>query len=149
MSDNKIVNELKNRTHKITSFKMKWLVLIFIIVSTTYLIFWLFTRAAISDMRHSLNYQDKSKDTLHQVVMSCNSKQLWLDTYKKDYLRSDLAKSNYVYRYVALDAEVLNYKDCLQLILGNVGKLNYKVQIAIFRNNEQILTIENFNKKEN
>ena len=149
MNDNENLNEVTDKIHKITTFKMKWLILIFTVVSIAYLLFWLFARAAISDMRHSLNYQDKNKDTLHQIVMSCNSKQLWLDTYKKDYLGSDLAQSNYVYRYVALDVEVLNDKNCLQLLLNNLGKFNYKVQIAIFSNNEQILTIENFNKKEN
>ena len=142
------INELKNKIHKITFIKTKWLAVIFIIALIAYLMFWLFERMAISEMRHSLNYQDKNKDTLYQVVMSCNSKRLLLDTYKKDYLMSDLARSNYVYRYVALDAEVLNDKDCLQSLLSNIEKLNYKVQVAIFRKNEQILTFENFIKKE-
>ena len=152
-------NKLDNLVSSITNFQFKkctikitTLLLVFTLALSGYGLYWLAVRYSVGTFRHSLNHQEAHKDAIYQSVKKCNlilKKQFLISETNPAYIMSDLAETDFIYKYMVLDADILQSSECVLEVVNSLMKQPYKTQVIFLDKGKQVLSIDNINKRRN
>jgi hypothetical protein len=126
---------------------------IFVFVGIVFSGFWFLQRMLVGSKRHALNYQEIQKDifikTFHENCKNLIDKNIWISSDDPRYILDKNASSSDVYRYIVLDANVLNDESCVAAFIKTAINISYSTSIVLVGDGANNIAYFNFKKRSN